>query len=165
MVPLSPVQCQSVREPSRSPQEALSVLWGSRHARGYDVLYLRESLKGVTAIASPQVRAWRCPAAGTRAHMTQAFHLARSTIRELRCQTTARRPRLHTAVGTSHVEDTWNLLGHALRKAVGLAAQELGTSTEVLVEKSRAGAGGAQPSQNRAEPRLKEPTTSSGRAF
>jgi hypothetical protein len=126
MVPLSPVQCHSVREPSRSPQEALSVLLRSRHARGYNVLYLRESLKGVTAIASLQVRVWRCPAAGTRAHVTQAFHL---------------------------------------RKAVGLTAQELGTSTEVLVKKSRAGAGGAQPSQSRAEPRLKELTTFSRRAF
>jgi hypothetical protein len=31
----------------------------------------------------------------------------------------------------------WNLLGRALRKAVGLAAQEVGTSTEVLVERAR----------------------------
>jgi len=36
--------------------------------------------------------------------------------------------------GASRVEDTLNLLGHALRKAVGLAAQELGTSTEAVVE-------------------------------
>jgi Transposase DDE domain len=32
------------------------------------------------------------------------------------------------------VEDTLNLLGHALRKAVGLAAQALGTSAEAVVE-------------------------------
>jgi hypothetical protein len=32
------------------------------------------------------------------------------------------------------VEDTLNLLGHALRQAVGLAAQELGTSAEAVVE-------------------------------
>ena len=43
------------------------------------MLYLRESLKGVTAIAAPLVRAWRCTAAGTRAHVTQAFYLVRST--------------------------------------------------------------------------------------
>ena len=36
--------------------------------------------------------------------------------------------------GASRVEDTLNLLGHALRKAVGLAAQELGTSAEAVVE-------------------------------
>src|SRR2546427_172490 len=36
--------------------------------------------------------------------------------------------------GAGRVEDTLNLLGHALRKAVGLAAQELGTSPEALVE-------------------------------
>jgi Transposase DDE domain/Transposase domain (DUF772) len=36
--------------------------------------------------------------------------------------------------GAGRVEDTLNLLGHALRKAVGLAAQELGTSAEALVE-------------------------------
>jgi len=36
--------------------------------------------------------------------------------------------------GASRVEDTLNLLGHALRKAVGVAAQELGTSAEALVE-------------------------------
>jgi hypothetical protein len=35
--------------------------------------------------------------------------------------------------GASRVEDTLNLLGHALRKAVGLAAQELGTSAEMVV--------------------------------
>jgi len=33
-------------------------------------------------------------------------------------------------VSAGRVEDTLNLLGHALRKAVGLAAQELGTSAE-----------------------------------
>src|SRR4030095_7743640 len=36
--------------------------------------------------------------------------------------------------GAGRVEDTLNLLGHALRKAVGLAAQELGTSEEAVVE-------------------------------
>ena len=36
--------------------------------------------------------------------------------------------------GASRVEDTLNLCGHALRKAVGLAAQELGTSAEAVVE-------------------------------
>ena len=36
--------------------------------------------------------------------------------------------------GAGRVEDTLNLLGHALRKAVGVAAQELGTSAEAIVE-------------------------------
>ena len=36
--------------------------------------------------------------------------------------------------GAGRVEDTLNLLGHALRKAAGLAAQALDTSAEVLVE-------------------------------
>ena len=35
--------------------------------------------------------------------------------------------------GAGRVEDTCNLLGHALRKAVGLAAKALGTSAEVLM--------------------------------
>src|SRR5262245_11595038 len=35
--------------------------------------------------------------------------------------------------GAGRVEDTLNLLGHALRKAVGVAAQALGTSMETLV--------------------------------
>jgi hypothetical protein len=35
--------------------------------------------------------------------------------------------------GAGRVEDTVNRLGHALRKAVGLAAQALGTSAEVVV--------------------------------
>src|SRR5256886_3042820 len=35
--------------------------------------------------------------------------------------------------GAGRVEDTLNLLSHALRKAVGAAAQELGTSTETIV--------------------------------
>lgn len=35
--------------------------------------------------------------------------------------------------GAGRVEDTLNLLGHALRKAVGLAAEELATSAEVIV--------------------------------
>ena len=34
--------------------------------------------------------------------------------------------------GAGRVEDTLNLLGHALRKAVGLVAQELGTSAEAI---------------------------------
>src|SRR5215218_10555839 len=36
--------------------------------------------------------------------------------------------------GAGRVEDTLNLLGHALRKAVGLAAQELGIATLAVVE-------------------------------
>src|SRR5262245_20723635 len=36
--------------------------------------------------------------------------------------------------GAGRVEDTLHLLGHALRKAVGLAAQALGTSAEAVVE-------------------------------
>ena len=36
--------------------------------------------------------------------------------------------------GAGRVEDTLNLRGHALRKAVGLAAQELGTSAEAVGE-------------------------------
>ena len=36
--------------------------------------------------------------------------------------------------GAGRVEDTLNLLGHALRKAVGLVAQELGRSAEAIVE-------------------------------
>src|SRR5215475_12932843 len=36
-------------------------------------------------------------------------------------------------VGAGRVEDTLNLLGHALRKAVGLTAQELGTSAEAVM--------------------------------
>src|SRR6476659_5169956 len=38
--------------------------------------------------------------------------------------------------GAGRVEDTLNLLGHALRKAVGLVAQTLGTSTAVLLEEA-----------------------------
>ena len=38
--------------------------------------------------------------------------------------------------GAGRVEDTLNLLGHALRKAVGLAAEALGTSAEVIVEEA-----------------------------
>src|SRR3989442_2742779 len=37
-------------------------------------------------------------------------------------------------VGAGRVEETLNLLGHALRKAVGLAAQAMGTSTVALRE-------------------------------
>src|SRR6516162_2819157 len=36
--------------------------------------------------------------------------------------------------GASRVEDTLNLLGHAVRKAVGLAARELGASPEAILE-------------------------------
>jgi hypothetical protein len=36
--------------------------------------------------------------------------------------------------GAGRVADPWTLLGQALRQAVGLAAQELGTSTEAVVE-------------------------------
>src|SRR5438132_4612155 len=39
-------------------------------------------------------------------------------------------------VGAGRVEDTLNLLGHALRKAVGLAAQELGASAEAILEEA-----------------------------
>jgi Transposase domain (DUF772) len=41
--------------------------------------------------------------------------------------------------GAGRVEDTFNLLGHALRKAVRLAAQELGTSAEAIVEEAGLG--------------------------
>ena len=39
-------------------------------------------------------------------------------------------------LGAGRVEDTVNLLGHALRKAVGLAARALGTSAEALLEEA-----------------------------
>ena len=38
--------------------------------------------------------------------------------------------------GAGRVEDTLNLLGHALRKAVGLAARELETSAEAILEEA-----------------------------
>src|SRR5438093_3577124 len=38
--------------------------------------------------------------------------------------------------GAGRVEDTLNLLGHALRKAVGLAAQQLGASAEAILEEA-----------------------------
>src|SRR5262252_2412094 len=38
--------------------------------------------------------------------------------------------------GAGRVEDTLNLLGHALRKAVGLAARALGASTEAILEEA-----------------------------
>src|SRR5580765_5037417 len=38
--------------------------------------------------------------------------------------------------GAGRVEDTLNLLGHAVGKAVGLAARELGTSAEALLEEA-----------------------------
>ena len=38
--------------------------------------------------------------------------------------------------GAGRVEDTLNLLGHALRKAVGLAARELGVSAEAMLEEA-----------------------------
>src|SRR4029450_13894435 len=38
--------------------------------------------------------------------------------------------------GAGRVEDTFHLLGHALRKAVGLAAQELGASAEAILEEA-----------------------------
>jgi hypothetical protein len=38
--------------------------------------------------------------------------------------------------GAGRVEDTLNLLGHALRKAVGLAAEALATSAEVIMEEA-----------------------------
>jgi hypothetical protein len=38
--------------------------------------------------------------------------------------------------GAGRVEDTLNLLGHALRKAVGLAAEALATSAEMIVEEA-----------------------------
>jgi hypothetical protein len=41
--------------------------------------------------------------------------------------------------GAGRVEDTFNLLGHALRKAVGLAAQELGVSVEAILEEAGLG--------------------------
>src|SRR5215813_2367366 len=39
-------------------------------------------------------------------------------------------------LGAGRVEDTLNLLGHALRKAVGLAARALGTSAEAMLEEA-----------------------------
>ena len=56
--------------------------------------------------------------------------------------------------GAGRVEDTLNLLGHALRKAVGLAAQELGTSAVAVERGSRADTGGTQQSQSRTGPGL-----------
>ena len=44
--------------------------------------------------------------------------------------------------GAGRVEDTLNLLGHALRKAVGLAAAELGTSAAALIEAADLALGG-----------------------
>src|SRR5262247_4123724 len=44
--------------------------------------------------------------------------------------------------GAGRVEDTLNLLGHALRKAVGLVAQALGTSVDVLLEEAGLTLGG-----------------------
>src|SRR5436309_3423861 len=41
--------------------------------------------------------------------------------------------------GAGRVEDTFNLLGHALRKAVGLAARERGTSAEAIVAEAELG--------------------------
>jgi len=41
--------------------------------------------------------------------------------------------------GAGRVEDTRNLLGHALRNAVGVAARELGTSAAALVEEAELG--------------------------
>ena len=38
--------------------------------------------------------------------------------------------------GAGRVEDTLNVLGHALRKAVGLAARELGASAEAILEEA-----------------------------
>ena len=38
--------------------------------------------------------------------------------------------------GAGRVEDTLNLLGHALRKVVGLAARELGASAEAILEEA-----------------------------
>lgn len=52
--------------------------------------------------------------------------------------------------GAGRVEDPCNLLGHALRKAVGLAAKALGTSAEVL----RADAGRALVGQRRLKAAL-----------
>jgi Transposase domain (DUF772) len=39
-------------------------------------------------------------------------------------------------LGAGRVEDTLNLLGHALRKAVGLAARALGTSAKAILEEA-----------------------------
>jgi len=41
--------------------------------RRYDVLYLCESLKGVTTIAAPLMGAWRCTAASIRTDVAQRF--------------------------------------------------------------------------------------------
>src|SRR3989442_11418219 len=45
-------------------------------------------------------------------------------------------------VGAGRVEDTLNLLGHALRKAVGLAAKALATPAEGLMADAGLGLGG-----------------------
>jgi hypothetical protein len=63
--------------------------------------------------------------------------------------------------GAGRGEDTLNLLGHALRKAVGLVAQTLGTSTDVLLEEAGLTLVGHSSLQaaldlNWGEPRAKE---------
>ena len=63
--------------------------------------------------------------------------------------------------GAGRVDDTLNVLGHALRKAVGLVAQTLGTSTDVLLEEAGLTLGGhsslkAALDRNWGEPRAKE---------
>ena len=56
--------------------------------------------------------------------------------------------------GAGRVEDTLNWLGHALRKAVGLVAQALGTSADVLLEEAGLTLVRAQQSQGRPGPQL-----------
>ena len=56
--------------------------------------------------------------------------------------------------GAGRVEDTWNLLGHALRKAVDAAAQKLGISALGGRGGRRADAGGPRQSQSRTGPGL-----------
>ena len=63
--------------------------------------------------------------------------------------------------GAGRVEDTLNVLGHALRTAVGLVAQALGTSVDVLLEEAGLTLGGhsslqAALDRNWGEPRAKE---------
>lgn len=63
--------------------------------------------------------------------------------------------------GAGRVEATWHLLGHALRKAVGLVAQPLGTATDVLLEAAGLTVGGHRSRKaaldlNGGEPRAKE---------
>jgi len=66
--------------------------------------------------------------------------------RGIRCQATARRPRLHPRCSVpAGARTRSNLLGHALRKAVGLAAKALATSAEVLMAEAGLALVGPEP--------------------